>query len=69
MTQVAFVRNFWPATYGSINGVNWTLAVEMQFYLAVALLLPWLARARLADLARVRGRCVGLARRDGPGPW
>ncbi|HJU23981.1 MAG TPA: acyltransferase [Casimicrobiaceae bacterium] len=44
LTHVAFIHNFWPATYGSINGVNWTLAVEMQFYLAVALLVPWLAR-------------------------
>lgn len=29
---------------GFARHVNWTLAVEMQFYLAVALLVPWLAR-------------------------
>ena len=27
-----------------IDGANWTLALEMQFYVAVALLIPWIAR-------------------------
>jgi peptidoglycan/LPS O-acetylase OafA/YrhL len=43
-SHLTFTHSFWPRTYSSINGVNWTLAVEMQFYLAVALLVPWLAR-------------------------
>jgi peptidoglycan/LPS O-acetylase OafA/YrhL len=42
--HVAFVHNFWPATYASINGINWTLAIEMQFYLGVALFVRWIDR-------------------------
>jgi len=45
-THLTFTHSFWPWTYSSIDGVNWTLAIEMQFYLAVALLIPWLARAQ-----------------------
>lgn len=43
-SHLTFTHIFWPRTYSSIDGVNWTLAIEMQFYLAVALLVPWLAR-------------------------
>jgi peptidoglycan/LPS O-acetylase OafA/YrhL len=43
-SHLAFVHNFWPATFGSIDGPNWSLAIEMQFYLAVALLVPWIDR-------------------------
>jgi peptidoglycan/LPS O-acetylase OafA/YrhL len=42
--HATFTHTFWPSTYGSIVGVNWTLGIEMQFYLLVALLVPWLAR-------------------------
>lgn len=42
--HVAFVHNLRPETFSSINGINWTLAVEMQFYLAVALLVRWIDR-------------------------
>ena len=42
--HLTFTHNFWQRTFDSIDGVNWTLALEMQFYLAVALLVPWLAR-------------------------
>nr|WP_272876782.1 acyltransferase [Neoroseomonas terrae] len=31
--------------FSSINGVNWTIAIEMQFYLLVALILPLLIRS------------------------
>lgn len=44
-THVFFVHNLFPSTYGSINGVNWSVALEMQFYLLVALTAPWLARS------------------------
>jgi len=43
--HLTFTHTFWPFTYFSIVGVNWTLGVEMQFYLLVALFVPWLARA------------------------
>ena len=42
--HLTFTHTFWPRTYSSIDGVNWTLAIEMQFYLLVALLVPWIAR-------------------------
>jgi peptidoglycan/LPS O-acetylase OafA/YrhL len=43
-THLAFIHNFWPETHSSIDGVNWSLAVEMQFYVAVALGIRWLDR-------------------------
>jgi peptidoglycan/LPS O-acetylase OafA/YrhL len=43
-SHLAFVHSFWPDTFGSIDGANWSLALEMHFYLAVALLVPWIAR-------------------------
>lgn len=46
LTHVFFVHNLFPSTYGSINGVNWSVALEMQFYMLVALTTPWLARTR-----------------------
>ena len=42
--HLAFVHTFWPFTYNAINGANWTLALEMQFYLSIALMIPWIAR-------------------------
>ena len=43
-SHLTFTHTFWKITYGSINGVNWTIGIEMQFYLAIALLIPWIAR-------------------------
>jgi peptidoglycan/LPS O-acetylase OafA/YrhL len=43
-THLAFIHSFWPETHGALDGANWTLAIEMQFYLAVALLIPWIQR-------------------------
>lgn len=43
-THFTFTHSFWTRTHGAIDGVNWTLAVEMQFYLAVALLVRWIDR-------------------------
>jgi peptidoglycan/LPS O-acetylase OafA/YrhL len=44
VTHVLFLHNLFPSTYGSINGVNWSVALEMQFYLLIAFSTPWLAR-------------------------
>lgn len=44
VTHLLFIHNLFPWTHGSINGVNWTIGVEMQFYLLVALVLPWIVR-------------------------
>ncbi|HEV7179795.1 MAG TPA: acyltransferase [Candidatus Baltobacteraceae bacterium] len=32
LSHLLFVHTWWQATYGSINGVLWTLAVEVEFY-------------------------------------
>ncbi|MHB8147186.1 MAG: acyltransferase family protein [Vulcanimicrobiaceae bacterium] len=32
ITHLLFVHTWWQPTYGSINGVLWTLAVEVEFY-------------------------------------
>ena len=42
--HLTFTHSFWPFTYSAIDGVNWTLALEMQFYVCVALLIPWISR-------------------------
>ena len=43
-THLLFVHTWWQDTYGSINGVLWTLAVEVEFYAVFPLL--WLAFKR-----------------------
>lgn len=40
-THLLFIHTWWQDTYGSINGVLWTLAVEVEFYAVFPLL--WLA--------------------------
>jgi peptidoglycan/LPS O-acetylase OafA/YrhL len=43
-THAAFVHNLFPAYNGSINGANWSLGTEMQFYLLMCFVAPWLLR-------------------------
>lgn len=43
-SHLLFVHNFNITTFGSIDGPNWSVALEMQFYLAMLLLTPLLAR-------------------------
>lgn len=43
-THALFIHNWFSSTNGSIDGVNWSLGVEMQFYALVALLIRWLDR-------------------------
>ena len=50
LAHLFFVQNLFPSTHGAINGPSWTLGVEMQFYLLVLLIGPWLLRASLARL-------------------
>lgn len=38
VTHLLFIHTWWPDTYGAINGVLWTLAVEVEFYAAFPLL-------------------------------
>ena len=46
LTHLLFVHNLDWRYHGAINGPNWTIGVEMQFYLAMALLAPWLRTCR-----------------------
>ena len=46
ISHATFVHNLSRETHGALNGVNWSLGTEMQFYLLVAALGAWLARAR-----------------------
>lgn len=39
--HILFIHNFSIDTHGSINGVFWTLAIEMQFYLILPLISRW----------------------------
>lgn len=44
LSHLLFVHNLHRETAGSINAPTWTIGIEVQFYVAVALLTPWLAR-------------------------
>jgi peptidoglycan/LPS O-acetylase OafA/YrhL len=41
-----FVQNLHPHWHGAINGPSWSVALEMQYYLMVLCITPWLARVR-----------------------
>lgn len=44
LAHLSFVHNLVPAYHGSINGSNWSLGTEMQFYVLILVLGPWIAR-------------------------
>lgn len=56
--HLIFIHNTSPLYHGSINGSNWSVGVEMQFYLLFALLAGWLFRARPAVIL---ASAVGVA--------
>ncbi|MDB5943616.1 MAG: acyltransferase 3 [Ramlibacter sp.] len=43
-SHLAFVHNLHPVTHGSINGPNWSIGLEVQFYLLILCIAPWLVR-------------------------
>ena len=43
-THLTFIHSFFLETHGAIDGPNWSLGIEMQFYVAVALLIGWIDR-------------------------
>lgn len=44
VTHLLFLHNLFPAFHGAINGSNWSLGTEMQFYVLMLVLAPWLLR-------------------------
>lgn len=45
VTHLLFIHTWWPDTYGSINGVLWTLAVEVEFYALFPLIWHFFRRS------------------------
>jgi peptidoglycan/LPS O-acetylase OafA/YrhL len=46
LTHGLFVHNLHHLTHGAVNGPSWSIGLEMQFYLLVVLVVPWLVRQR-----------------------
>ena len=44
VSHLLFLHNLHPASHGAINGPNWSVAAEMQFYVLVMLAAPLLSR-------------------------
>lgn len=53
LAHLLFVHNFFPMLSGGMNGANWSLGTEMQFYILVMLAAPWLRSTRWWHLALV----------------
>lgn len=62
-THVFFVHNLYSETHGSINGVSWSVALEMQFYLLMLLATPWIARQARAGRTLLMVAVFALAYR------
>ena len=58
LTHLLFIHTWWQSTYGSINGVLWTLAVEVEFYLVFPLI--WWCFARRPFLTFVAMLAVAM---------
>jgi peptidoglycan/LPS O-acetylase OafA/YrhL len=52
-SHLMFVHNLNINLHGAINGSNWSLATEMQFYVLMLLLAPWIQTARWWVIAAV----------------
>lgn len=57
VTHLLFIHTWFPLRYGTIDGVLWTLAVEVEFYCLFPLIwfcfkrLPWLTAALMIAIA------------------
>jgi peptidoglycan/LPS O-acetylase OafA/YrhL len=51
LSHLLFVHNLIPGWHGAINGVNWSLGAEMQFYLLMLLVAPWIGSGRVWQIA------------------
>lgn len=50
ITHLLFIHNWWVSTHGSINGPNWSVAAEFQFYVLILLLMPYLAKLSIRTI-------------------
>lgn len=48
--HLLFLHNLVPSFHGAINGPNWSLGVEVQFYVFVLLLAPWIQRVSICKM-------------------
>jgi len=58
ISHLLFFHNFNQNLHGAINGSNWSLAVEVQFYILMLFLAPWTRDARWWIIALV---FIGIA--------
>jgi len=58
VSHLLFVHNLNLNLHGAINGSNWSLATEMQFYVLMLLVAPWIRIGRWWAIAAV---FVGIA--------
>lgn len=56
-----FLENFWPEDILEVNGVLWTLVIELHFYLVLPLLAWVIARVARGSLWRAAAILLGLA--------
>lgn len=47
LAHLFFLHNLFPAFHGAINGSNWSLGTEMQFYALMVVVSPWLYVTRI----------------------
>lgn len=52
-SHLLFVHNLNVNLHGAINGSNWSLATEMQFYVLMLLVAPWIRTGRWWAIAAV----------------
>lgn len=56
--HLGFVHNMWHETHGSINPPNWSVGLEMQFYVMILFCTPWLVRTSIRNILVV---WIGIA--------
>lgn len=47
ISHLFFIHSFNIDWFSSINGVNWSIAIEVHFYILIALMIRWLGGPRL----------------------
>jgi peptidoglycan/LPS O-acetylase OafA/YrhL len=60
VTHLLFIHTWFSDTYGAINGVLWTLAVEVEFYLVFPLLWFFFKRSPFVTAAALTGLALAF---------